>query len=294
MSEDHRVQPGMGDSRRRVALGYLRLPHAAPLLVVVGLTVALAIVVAGGWPPAWRLALMTLAMLGGQVVVGVANEIVDLDNDRATKPDKPIPAGLVSLRGAGIAMAAGAALTVAAGAPLGGAAFLLVVVGNGIGVAYSIWFKRTMFAWVPYLAALPLLPIWAAVALDRFRPALLALYPLGALAVVGVYLAHSAPDIAADRRAGLRTLTTRLGERGTLAAAWSTSIFSAALIVLLDRVVGGGGAGILWAAGLTVAMTAGNAALHVVRPAAAVSTLFPVTAVGAGMLGLAWVAAHVG
>ena len=62
---------------------------------------------------------MMLAMLGGQIVVGVVNELVDAENDRLTKSSKPIPAGEASQRGAMTLGVAGLVLMIVAGVSLG-------------------------------------------------------------------------------------------------------------------------------------------------------------------------------
>lgn len=269
------------------AVGYLRLPHAVPIVAVLLATAALAIAV-GGWPPPWRLVPMLLAMLGGQIVVGVVNELIDLPADRATKPDKPIPSGLVSLRGARGALLFGLLLLIAAGGTIGPAGFALVALGNAIGVVYSIGFKRTAFAWVPYLIALPLLPIWVAVCLDAPAANLLWLYPLGAMGTLALYLAQSVPDIAADRAAGLRTLPVRLGERRALLAGWGGTLVSGAAVAAVGR-WGTDTSAFLIGAGLA-AMTAilVNALVWRIRPRRGVLLAFPMTAVAIGLLAVSW------
>ncbi len=140
---------------------------------------------------------------------------------------------------------------VAAGLTLGSASFLILLAGTGIGVAYSLWFKRSRFAWIPYLIALPLLPVWVAVTLGRFEPALLLLFPLGALAVLGVQLAQSIPDVEADRAAGIDSLTTRLGERRALALCW-TSVLGSLLLAAIAVVARDAWQWPIWLAGLIV------------------------------------------
>ncbi len=164
---------------RSRAVAYISLTHVTPLATVVVVTGLLAWMIAGASLAAGELARMMLAMLGGQIVVGVVNELVDAENDRLTKPSKPMSVGLTSQRGAKAFGVAGFALMVTAGITLGTASFLILLLGTGLGVAYSLWFKRSRFAWLPYLIALPLLPVWVAVTLDQFEPALLLLFPLG-------------------------------------------------------------------------------------------------------------------
>ncbi len=211
-------------------VAYVTLPHFTPLTIVVVVTGLLAWMIDGSSLSGAELGRLLLAMLGGQLLVGITNELIDSDADRLSKPSKPIPAGLVSRRGAVLFGAGGLILMLVAGSSFGALSFSILLIGTGTGIAYSLWFKRSPFAWLPYLIALPLLPIWVAVSLDRFDPALLLLYPLGALAVLGVQLAQSIPDIDADRAAGIDSVTTRLGE----------SPSALALLVLAARLAGAG------------------------------------------------------
>jgi 4-hydroxybenzoate polyprenyltransferase len=201
-------------------VAYVTLPHFTPLTIVVVVTGLLAWMIDGSSLSGAELGRLLLAMLGGQLLVGITNELIDSDADRLSKPSKPIPAGLVSRRGAVLFGAAGLILMLVAGSSFGALSFSILLIGTGTGIAYSLWFKRSPFAWLPYLIALPLLPIWVAVSLDRFDPALLLLYPLGALAVLGVQLAQSIPDIDADRAAGSAGVTSRLGESRALWLCW--------------------------------------------------------------------------
>jgi 4-hydroxybenzoate polyprenyltransferase len=210
-------------------IAWLRLPHAVPIVAVLCATAGLAWIVGGAALTAGTLAMMLLAMLGGQIVVGVVNELVDAPIDAMTKPQKPIPAGLVSRRGAAGLGVAGAVLMLAAGLPLGWKSLALLLLGTGIGVAYSLWFKATPLGWLPYVAALPLLPVWVAVTLDAFEPALLTLYLLGIPGTLAIHLAQSLPDVAADRAAGIETLAVRLGEGAAWRVCWGAVLACYAL-----------------------------------------------------------------
>jgi 4-hydroxybenzoate polyprenyltransferase len=179
---------------------------------------------------------------------------------------------------------------VAAGVTLGAASFLILLVGTGAGVAYSLWFKRSRLAWLPYVFALPLLPVWVAVTLDQFEPALLLIFPLGALAVLGVQIAQSIPDIEPDRAAGIDSVTTRLGEQRALALCWA-SMLGSLLLAVLAGVAREGWPWPMRLAGLTVlALIALDVALYRWRRRVGVMAAFPCIAISAAVLALAWVA----
>jgi 4-hydroxybenzoate polyprenyltransferase len=231
-----------------------------------------------------------LAMLGCQIVVGVVNELVDAETDRMTRPSKPIPSGLVSFRGAVALGAAGLLLMVVAGSLLGSASFLILLAGAGTGVAYSIWFKRSRFAWLPYLVALPLIPVWVAVSLGRFEPELLLLFPLGALAGLGVQIAQSLPDIEPDRAAGIDSVTTRLGERRSLMLCW-VSVLGSSMLALVIVLARDGWRWWMVLPGLVVvALVALDVMLYRRNGRTGVMAAFPCVAAATGILALGWVA----
>jgi hypothetical protein len=141
----------------RTVRGYLLLPHLAPVLVVELATAAFAIIAWGGVPPAQLLGSLLLAMLGGQLAIGATNELIDLPFDTVGKPWKPLPSGDVSIRGARAMVIVGAIMMVTFGWRFGILAFALLAAGTTLGIAYDLWFKRTVWSWLPYLlvAALP-------------------------------------------------------------------------------------------------------------------------------------------
>ena len=282
-----------GPRLRDVIRGYVLLPHAVPILVVLAATAAFALVAADGWPGAWPMAWLLGAMLGGQIAVGAVNELVDADLDAVSRPDKPIPAGLVSLRGARIMTTVGIVAMLLLGQRLGLDALALCALGTGVGVSYSLWFKRTIWSWVPYLVALPLLPIWVWSALAEVDPDLLVIYPVGAAAVVAVNLAQSLPDVASDRASGVRTLAAELGPGPARSACWGTMLFAAVLasvlaVWLTDRPT------VVWlAAAVAVGLVAVNAVLWGRDERRGAMAAFPCVALGAAALGVGWAAAVV-
>ena len=276
---------------RDVVRGYVLLPHAVPILVVLTATAAFGVVATGGWPGAGPMTWLLGSMLGGQIAVGAVNELVDVELDAVSRPDKPIPAGLVSPRGARVMTAAGIVAMVVLGGRLGFEALALCAFGTGIGVSYSLWFKRTIWSWVPYLVALPLLPIWVWSALDEVDPTLLVIYPVGAAAVIAVNLAQSLPDVASDRASGVRTLAVALGSARARTACWGAMVSAAALasalaLWLTDR------AAYVWAsAGLACALVVANLVVWRMNARRGALAAFPCVALGAVALGVGWAAA---
>jgi 4-hydroxybenzoate polyprenyltransferase len=273
--------------------GYLILPHAAPIAVVMTATAAFAFVATGGRAGLDQLVWLLGAMFGAQLAIGAVNELVDADLDAIAKPEKPIPAGLVSRRGARIVAISGVILMAASSLRFSIEAFLLCAFGTGVGVAYSFWFKRTIWSWIPYLVALPLLPIWVWAALSSVEPGLFGIYPIGAIAVVAVQIAQSLPDVEADRNSGVRTLAVVLGPSRARRACWGAMILAALLAAGLApwltkhpmRV---------WLAAFVACLLVGlNVTIWERNARSGAMACFPCIAVGAVVLGIGWSAALV-
>lgn len=289
----HRSQT-LRPSRRAVVRGYLLLPHAVPVLVVMVATAAFALIASGGWPGTGPILRLLGAMLGGQLAIGAVNELVDADLDAVAKPVKPIPSGLVSRRGARIVAAGGTLAMAALSATFGVEGVLLCALGTGIGVAYSFWFKRTIWSWIPYLAALPLLPIWVWAVQSDVPPGMFAIYPLGAAAILAIQIAQSLPDVAADAGAGVRTLAVALGRDRARIVCWSAMLGAAALAALLAPWLTGRAA-LVWAAAvLASALVAVNAFLWRRDALTGAMACFPCVAAAAVVLGAGWTAALAG
>ncbi len=281
-------------SRRQVVRGYLVLPHAVPILVVMSATAAFGLIAAGGWPGLASMVCLLGAMFGGQIAVGAVNELVDADLDAVAKPTKPIPAGLVSRRGATVVAIVGLILMVLFSLRFSFPAFALCALGTGVGVAYSLWFKRTIWSWLPYLIALPLLPIWVWTALSTVEPGLFAIYPIGAAAVVAVQIAQSLPDVEADRASGVETLAVALGATRARQVCWGAMVLAALLAAGMapwlterpDRV---------WLAAVGACGLVGlNAIMWRQDTCLGLRASFPCVALAAVVLGIGWTTALFG
>ncbi len=273
----------------RTARAYLVLPHLWAVLIVVGATGAFGLLASDGAPDAGRFALLLLGMLGGQLAVGALNEWCDRKADAVAKPWKPIPAGLVPASHALAITFGGLALMVLAGGLLGPVELLVLAIANGCGLVYDLGVKRTPFSWLPYLVALPLVPIWAWLVMDGFEPRLLWLYPIGALFIVAIHLAQVLPDIAGDRRQGERGLAVVLGERWTPVALWAAAFGTTALVGIAAALFGRRPSAGLIAATLTGALLLTALVLYRRAPARVQPHLFELLTASAVILGCGWV-----
>ncbi len=280
-------------TRRQVLRGYLILPHAVPIVVVMAATAAFAVVATGGSLGPGELAWLLGAMFGAQLAIGAVNELVDADLDAIAKPDKPIPAGLVSRRGAQIVAISGVILMSACSLRFSFEAFLLCAIGTGVGIAYSFWFKRTIWSWIPYLIALPLLPIWVWTALGTVDSGLFAIYPIGATAVIAVQIAQSLRDIEADRDSGVRTLAVVLGPSCARLVCWAAMIVAALLAAGLAPWLTKHPMCVWLAAFVACGLVGLNVAIWERNARSGALACFPCVAVGAVALGIGWTAALV-
>lgn len=223
----------------QTAWAYGRLTHPWAVAIVMTATALFGLLASGGEPPAGRFALLLAGMLGGQLAIGASNEWRDRESDALDKPHRPIPAGAVSADGALRLTAVGLLVMLLAGALLGGWELALLAVGTGAGLLYNLWLKRTPLSWLPYLIALPLLPVWVWLVMGTFEPALLWLYPLGSTFVLAIHLAQTLPDIAADRTRGEHGLGVVLGRRWTEATIWTATFGSTLAVAAGARLVDG-------------------------------------------------------
>lgn len=284
--------PGRRPPRLARFLRAARIIHPFPTLLNVAATAALAFVASWGTPPEGPLARLLLVMLLVQSTIGVANDYFDRQLDAATKPWKPVAAGIVS-PGAAVALAAALGLSAAAlAATLGPAGFALALAGLACGLAYDVRLKRTPFSALPYMAAIPILPLWVWAALDEWRPALWWLIPLGAPVGLALHLANSLPDIDADAAHGVRGLAHRLGAARSMLLGWSSFAGALALTAVLAPSLGYDLRWYLPAALVGAVSLVGSVAAYAVRrDAFALQLGFGVLGIGSAVAAIGWLAA---
>lgn len=186
----------------------IRVLHPFPSLVVTAVTVTFAFL-ADSSPPTDKVTALGIGMLCYQFCIGLVNDIVDASDDAVSKPWKAIPRGVVPRRAALLLAAFLASAGLFATSTLPTAGWLIGVGGLGCGLAYDLWLKRTPLSWLPMSLALPLIPVWIFVALDRWDALLWWSLPLGWLLGLSLHLVNQAPDIAAE--ADIRGFAHRLG-----------------------------------------------------------------------------------
>jgi 4-hydroxybenzoate polyprenyltransferase len=234
--------------------------HPIPSLAVTALTAGLA-ALAG--LPAGRGVLVTVAVFTGQLSIGWSNDFIDAERDRAVdRADKPLAAGELAPRIAGIAAVVALILTVVLSAVLGWPGGAAVLGTAACGWAYNLGLKATAVSWLPYAIAFGLLP--AVVTLSDSPPRWPPAWALAAGALLGVaaHLANVLPDLNYDDATGIRGLPHRLGAK-------TTALTGAGLLLAASAVIlfGSGGPGGPWrwagfGAALLVAGSAAASAYH--------------------------------
>jgi 4-hydroxybenzoate polyprenyltransferase len=187
--------------------------HPAPGVAVTVIAVVLGIGV--GLDPV-RLIFLGLAVLANQASVGLSNDWIDAERDRAVgRQDKPVALGRIGVGTVRGAAWVTAGLAVLLTLPLGLGATIVHAVFIASAWSYNAGLKKTVFSVLPYVVSFGLLP--AIVTLSRDSPDLAQPWALGVGALLGVaaHFANVLPDLDDDRATGVSGLPHRLGRRTT-------------------------------------------------------------------------------
>ncbi|HEY5319889.1 MAG TPA: UbiA family prenyltransferase [Galbitalea sp.] len=187
--------------------------HPGPALAVTVIAIVLGIGV--GLDPV-RLLLLGLAVLANQVSVGLSNDWIDADRDRAVgRMDKPVAQGRISVGVVRNTAWAAAAASILLSLPLGLAATGAQALFIASAWSYNAGLKKTPLSVLPYIVSFGILP--TLVTLSSSAPAVAApwTFGVGALLGVGAHFANVLPDLDDDRATGVRGLPHRLGRRAT-------------------------------------------------------------------------------
>jgi len=194
-------------------LSLARSTHPGPAIAVSAIAVVLG---AGVGLEPWRLAVLGLMFLANQASIGLSNDWIDADRDRAVgRTDKPVAAGLVSVSTARTAAIVTAMLAIVLSVPLGWPAALAQFVFLASGWSYNAGLKRTPLSAVPYLVGFGSIPLIVTLSLPI--PALASPWAVlaGALLGLAAHFANVLPDLDDDRATGVQGLPHRMGLRAS-------------------------------------------------------------------------------
>jgi len=188
--------------------------HPGPSVVVTVLALALGL--AAHLSPD-RLAMLTAAVLAGQLSVGISNDAIDASRDRAVgRVDKPIARGDVSLRVAWSAAVGLVIVSLVLSLLLSPAMAVIHAVALASAWAYNAGVKNTAWSVAPFRVSFGLFPSLATLSAEP--PAFAASWATVAGAALGaaVHLTNVLPDLDDDARTGIRGLPHRLGARASV------------------------------------------------------------------------------
>ncbi|MBD7980088.1 UbiA family prenyltransferase [Oerskovia sp. Sa2CUA9] len=234
--------------------------HAGPTVVVTVLAGFFAVGVGSG---AGTTALVTAAVLSGQLSVGWSNDWLDARRDLAVdRADKPVVAGLVSVRQVHAAALAAAAACVVLSLATGLVAGLVHLVAVASAWSYNAWLKSTVWSWAPYAVSFGLLPLFVVLASPGERVAAPWAMTATALLGVGAHVANTLPDLEDDRATGVRGLPHRLGRTGASVLAPAVLVTAVGVVVLGPP---GPPTAVAWVAGAVAVVLAVSAGVVAVR-----------------------------
>jgi 4-hydroxybenzoate polyprenyltransferase len=215
----------------RTASALARSTHPGPTVAVTAIAVILG---AGIGLEVWQLVVLGAAVLLGQASVGLSNDWLDADRDRAVgRTDKPIAMGLIAAPVARNVATAAAIAAIVLTLPLGAGATVAHGVFIGSAWAYNAGVKSTPFSVAPYIVSFGLLPM--IVTLSRDESALASPWAMlaGALLGVSAHFANVLPDLDDDRATGVRGLPHRLGRQASgLVIAGALAAASISIVIL--------------------------------------------------------------
>ena len=211
------------------ALALFRSTHPLPSLSVASFAVIFGI---GVGLPLEKLGLVGLAVLAQQFSVGLSNDWLDAERDRAVKRiDKPVAQGIVSMALVRTVSLVAAVAALVLASTLGTAAFLWMLPMLAIGWAYNLGLKANALSVVPYILGFGILP--AFVTLSGQDPELPPVWVMIVAGLFGVaaHFANTLPDLLADKQTGVRALPHIFGQRAS-ALVIAVSASSASLILV--------------------------------------------------------------
>ncbi|QYI96847.1 UbiA family prenyltransferase [Curtobacterium flaccumfaciens pv. flaccumfaciens] len=203
--------------------------HPGPTVTV---TVLAAVIAAAVGHPVSLVVLVALTVVAGQLSIGLANDWIDADRDRAVgRSDKPVARGLIAVGTVRTAAYATAGAAVVLSLFLGPVAAVAHLVLVAAGWAYDAGLKRSVWSVTPFVVAFGLLPVVSVAAGPEGQwPAWWAI-ATGAVFGIAIHCTNVLPDLVDDAATGVRGFPHRLGLRGAGIVAFASLVVAAALVL---------------------------------------------------------------
>lgn len=196
--------------RTGVVVPLLRAAHFGPSVAVTAIVALLALALDLS---AYQGVVVTAAAFTGQLTIGWGNDLLDADRDREVgRHDKPLVSGELApslvLRCLVVAAVGCVLLSFLAGWRSG---MTHLALGVASGHLYNLYFKATLWSWLPYAVAFGALP--AVVSLAGSPSQWPPTWMVGTAAMLGVaaHFLNTLPDFDDDAATGVRGLPHRMG-----------------------------------------------------------------------------------
>jgi 4-hydroxybenzoate polyprenyltransferase len=219
-----------GPGQLRSLLRAVHPRQALAMAVAVGTLVALT------GRPGREVAVSAVAVLVAQLIMGLLNDLCDVDRDRmGGATDKPIAEGIIPPGNASFAIAVLLLLVIPLSLQNGTQAGLYLLATLLVGFVHNRWLHTTALSWVGWAATFALLTFfvtyggWGRDA-DGSAP-LTTFVVLCAVLGVCVHFLTSLPDLVVDNQAGTKSLPLRVALRTGAPRLMVVSIVVTVLVV---------------------------------------------------------------
>src|SRR5438874_336164 len=200
-----------------------------------------AMLAARGWPTAWQLVWIAIAMIGARSAAMAFNRLVDADIDAANPRTKmrAIPAGALSRKFVVVFVAVSAALLLLAAWRLNRLAFYLSPVALAVVLLYSFTKRFTRWSHLVLGFALGIAPAAAWIAVrGSLDPRILLLTAAVTFWVAGFDVLYACQDYDFDRQSGLYSIPRFVGIGNALWIARALHLVMLALLAAMVVVFG--------------------------------------------------------
>ena len=216
-----------------IILGFFLLSHPIPVLFhIIAVTI---FTLLAAWPHfIWSVIVLVIAAHAAmQVSIAMLNDYCDRRFDAQSKPEKPIPRGLILPREALIAGLLMIAIMFVLLIPLPLLALGISLCYLALGQSYNLGLKSTPLSGIVFALAMPLIPLYAFAGIGHIPPVIFWFVPAGFLLGIALNLANSLPDLEQDAALGMKTLAVVLGVRRSFTACQALIVLCAAMIGVL-------------------------------------------------------------
>ena len=215
---------------RGVALSLVLACHPLP---TVAMAVGLAAAAALTGRSTLEVGLVAATVLAGQATVGWLDDVLDRHRDaQVGRRDKPIALGWIDPGTVTFAIAVAVLAVVPLSIANGTYAGLAYLGSVAAAWLYNLWFKKTVFSWLPYAVSFGLLPAFLSYGGlgggMHGGPPTWAMTVLAALLGIGAHFLNTLPDLVEDNETGVRHLPLRIALKiGAPKLLWITVTWTA-------------------------------------------------------------------